>query len=336
MIRRGVLATAAAVALLFGLGGPAAAEGKKLIFALPGIPPVFSSVIAFVADKEGFFKKEGVDVELRPFDTGTAAARAVVAGDIDFAISPSPLVINQISNAGVNLVAIWGFPRPDWLIGSVDPKRASCQDMVGQPVGVDAVGAARSIALKEMLSSCGVKINEVQQVALSSNIAPALIAGRLTFGVLHLDDVPVIDEQGKHVTTVTSLEKTNPNSHYLLGVARVDRLKENRDAYVRLLAAIMEAGRFMEDPRNADKVAADAAPTGRSASEAKASLKKYLDLGFWAVDNDGLDKGRIEAVVATQQKIGNIQPGKTPVTYDRLTDRSVWRDAAAMAKKQGG
>ena len=34
----------------------------------------------YVADKEGFFKKYGANVEVRPFDTGAAAARAVVAG----------------------------------------------------------------------------------------------------------------------------------------------------------------------------------------------------------------------------------------------------------------
>ena len=39
--------------------------------------------------RKGFFKKYGVDVELRQFDTGAAGARAVVAGDIDFALSPT-------------------------------------------------------------------------------------------------------------------------------------------------------------------------------------------------------------------------------------------------------
>src|SRR3954468_2402101 len=102
---------ALAAALAFGGGSPAFAQnsgpGKKLVIALPGIPPIFSVTIAYVAEKEGFFKKHGANVEIRPFDNGTAAARAVVSGDVDMAWSPTPPVINQISNANVPLVGIY-------------------------------------------------------------------------------------------------------------------------------------------------------------------------------------------------------------------------------------
>src|SRR3954467_10355770 len=127
-------------ALLMGLaaaGGPGIGQSKKMVVAAPGIPPIFAGVIAFVAEKEGLFKKFGVDVEVRPFDTGTAAARAVLAGDIDLAISPTPLIVNQISNANANVVAIYGFPNPDWILASTDAAKTSCKDIVGQPVGVD-------------------------------------------------------------------------------------------------------------------------------------------------------------------------------------------------------
>ncbi|MGH6682400.1 MAG: ABC transporter substrate-binding protein, partial [Pseudolabrys sp.] len=110
MIRRtlSLIGGSTLLAALLLASNPAAAQGKKIVVALPGIPPIFSVTIAFVAQKEGFFKKHGADVEIRPFDNGTAAARAVVAGDIDLAWSPTPPVINQISNANVPLVAVYG------------------------------------------------------------------------------------------------------------------------------------------------------------------------------------------------------------------------------------
>ena len=75
------------LAALFGAGVPAAAQGKKIVVAIPGIPPIYSVTIAFVAEKQGFFKKHGVDVEIRPFDNGTAAARAVGLPS-DLVVSP--------------------------------------------------------------------------------------------------------------------------------------------------------------------------------------------------------------------------------------------------------
>ena len=89
----------------------AVAADTKIVIASPGIPPIFASVILYVADKVGFFKKYGANVEIRPFDTGTAAARAIIAGDIEMAMSPSALIINQVSNTGVGLVGDREFDR---------------------------------------------------------------------------------------------------------------------------------------------------------------------------------------------------------------------------------
>lgn len=329
------LACCAAGALLLAALSPRPAEaaGPKLVLGLPGVPPIFANVNFYVAQKEGFFKKYGADVTLRQFDTGTAAARAVVAGDLDFSLSPTALIINQIANADVPVKVIYGMPNPDWAIGTTDAKKASCADMKGAQVGVDTPGGARSIALKEMLFGCHMKIGEVQQVGLGSNTAAAMIAGQISYGVLHLDDIPEIESHGKHVTIVTTLAKTDPTSHYIVGAVRTDKLKQHREAYVRVVAALIAADHFMANPKNADAVAEIATVTGRTKTIAKLALKRFLAIGFWVLDNDGLARKKIEAVVATQKKIGNIKPGKTPPTYDQLVDLSVWRDAYALYKK---
>jgi ABC-type nitrate/sulfonate/bicarbonate transport system substrate-binding protein len=322
------------VAVLATAGAPAAAQDKKVVIGMPGIPPIFTTVQAYVAEKEGLFKKFGANVELRPFDNGTAAARAVLAGDVDMSMSPSPPVINQISNSGANLVAIYGWNNPDWVLASIDPAKAECKDMVGQGVGVDSVGGARSVALRSMLAGCpGVKIEDVQQVALGSNASAAMIAGRLTYGVLHLDDLALIETQGKKLHIMLEMKKTNPTSHYLLMVVRGDKLKENRDAYMRTVAGMVEAAHFMQDPNNADKVADAAAPVGHTKEVSKAALKQFLAVGFWSYEDDGLDQTKLQATIDLMKKIGGIQPGKEVVSYDKLVDRSVWRDAQALMKK---
>jgi NitT/TauT family transport system substrate-binding protein len=313
---------------------PAAAETPHLAFATPGIPPIFASTISIVADKEGFFKKYGGDVEVKFFDSGTAAARAVLAGDIDFSLSPSVLLATQISNADAPLVAIYGMPSPDFVLASTDPKKTSCKDTVGQPVGVDTPGGQRSLMLKEMLLACDAKIEDVQQVPLGSNTGAAMLAGQLTFGVLHLDDLSVLQNQGKPVTTIITINQANPKSHNILGLARIDRLKEKRDGFVRLLAGLITAARYMKDPANADHIADLAAPTGRTHDEAKTALTAFNGIGAWPTNDDGLDQEKLEYMIQNQIKIGGIQPGKTPVTYDRLVDRSVWRDAVALVDKK--
>jgi len=328
--------------LLAGLGllcavlatpiAPAAAQGTKLVAAVPGIPPIFSVMIVYIAEKQGFFKKHGVDVQIRPFDNGTAAARAVVAGDADFAWSPTPPVINQISNADVPLVAVYGMPNSDWVIGTTETGK-TCKDISGQEVGVDSVGGARSVALRSMLVKCdGAKIDDTKQVGLGGGTAPAMIAGKLQYGVLHLDDIAAIEDQGKKLTILMRLKDTDPTSHYLMMVVRKDTLAAKREAIVRATAAMIESARYMNDPKNVDAVAEASTITGNSAAVSKSALKQFLAIQFWATQDDGLPRSALDATAALMKKIGAIKPEKEAVTYDKLVDASVWKDANALVK----
>ena len=110
------------------------------------------------------------------------------------------------------------------MIATTDAGK-TCKDIAGQAVGVDSIGGARSVALRSMLVACpDVKIDQVNQVALGSNSGTAMIAGQLSFAVLHLDDLALLQAQGKKVYTVLAMKNTNPTSHYLLYVARKDQL----------------------------------------------------------------------------------------------------------------
>jgi NitT/TauT family transport system substrate-binding protein len=325
----------AAIAGIVPVGAHAA--DKPLVFGLPGIPPVFLAVQEYVAAEQGLFKTYGVDVQLRPFDTGAAAARAVASGDIDFTVSPSPVVINMVANANVPLVGIYGLENPDWLIGSSDPAIKTCKDLVGQPIAVDTPGGARSVALRQMTAPppCGLKMEELQQVALGSNTSSAMIAGQIKTGVLHIDDVAVIEQKfGKPLTSVITLKSVKPVSHYNFFAVRADRLAQDRDRYVRVIAALIEAEAFMRDPKNWDRVAEIAAPTGRTPAEAKDSLKKYLEIEFWPNGHDGLGERNVDVEIKTQQAVGGIQDGKPVPTYDKLVDRSVFKDALALTQKK--
>ena len=106
----------------------------------------------------------------------------------------------------------------------------------------------------------------------------------------------------------------------------------DRDAIVRATAAMIEAARYMNDPKNVDKVAEACMITGHSKEIAKAALKQFLDVKFWATKDDGLPRDKIEATAALMKKIGAITADKQPVTYDNLVDTSVWKDANAMVK----
>jgi NitT/TauT family transport system substrate-binding protein len=334
MVRRTLVAGTLAFigAALLGTG-PAAAQPKKLSFGvIAGPPPIFAAIIGYIAVEQGFFKKHGLDVELKYPESGTAAARALIAGDIDAALAPSALTINQISNADADVVALWGMPHSSHLLATTD-HNAGCKDTVGKPVGIDVIGGARANSLRLILRSCGVQLEQVQQIALVSTATmQAMVADQLKFGILHFDEIPVIEQQGKPVKIIAKLVDVDPNSHFLVVTARRSDVAKNRDAYVRFTAGLIETARFMNDAANADRVAEIATVTTRTKEQAKNALAFLNPIGYWPAKDDGLDQKKLEAVIETMVRVGNIRPGKAPVAYDRLVDRSIWRDAAAMVK----
>jgi ABC-type nitrate/sulfonate/bicarbonate transport system substrate-binding protein len=332
----------AAIVVVAGFVASPAAAQDKLTFGLPGVPPVFGATVAYVAQDAGIFKKYGLDVTLRNMDSGAAAANAVDSGSMDVSLSPSPFIMVMKSNAGSSLRAIWGMDNPDWLIGSMDGAKTSCDAMKGQGVGVDSNRGARWIQLNIYLTRvCKLETDkDVPTVPLSTNVLTAMASGQINFGVLHIDDVPVIERMsGKKVHTVIEMEKVAPGEHYLIVVARQDRLDKNRDAYVRLVAALRDAAVYMRDPKNLQTVGKSAAPTMRELADATNAVKVYNAMEFWPNGHPGLTQKRLETSLQSQVRAGKategrsgIKPDKTPVTYDQLVDLSIWRDAEKVKR----
>lgn len=333
-----------ATALLAGLvaGAPARAA-DKMSFALPGIPPVYAGVMAYVARDAGFYKKYGLEVTIKPMNSGVAAAKAVVSGAVDVSLSPTTPVLKMVSNAGVPLIGVWGMEKPDWLIGSMDPSKATCASMKGQAVGVDSPRGARWIQLANMARACKLMPDrDIKTVNLSSNVGAAMVAGRLTFGVLHMDDIAVIErESGKKVTIVSRLDKVSPGTHYLMLVTTKKTLASKRDQVVRMMAAHIDAIAYMRDPANAEKVAKMAKPTGRKLNDAKNGLMAYNKFEFWPNGHAGLNKKRIAKTIKIQVMVGKrtkgrsgVNPAKTAVDPDTLATDAIWKEAVALAKSK--
>ena len=327
---RTLLASLVITAAAMGFAGNAAAQETYTI-GLPGIPPVFVNTQAYVAEQQGFFKKHGVNVMLRPFDSGAAAARAVASGNIQLSMSPSPLVVTMLSNnPDAGLAMIYGYEKPDWLIGSLDPGITKCEDVKGKPVGVDSLGGARSIALNVMLRQCNLKAEETQQVPLSANVLTAMISGQIPLGVLHIDDVPIIEREAKKkVIPVVDINDVQKVNHYLALVTSKKMIAEKRADLVKVVAAYIEAERFMRDPKNIDAVAKAAAPTSRSEPDAKWAIEQYVKMEFWPREH-GLKKENVDSIIATQKKVGNIKG--EPVAYDGVVDLSIYEEAAKLVK----
>jgi NitT/TauT family transport system substrate-binding protein len=324
----GVSATAATAA-------PKAKQLTTITLGVPGIPPVFLGVMPYTALEQGYYKKYGLDVQIKGFTSGTDAVKAVQAGQIDLAWSPTPFAMTLISK-GVPLVGIEGMDKVDWVVGSNTSSVASCTDLKGQNIGVDSIGGARYQALQAMLTKCKLTIQDVHPVVFPGATAiQAMLAGQLHVSVLHLDDLAEAASQGTPVKTVVSIAQTDPFQHYDMLVGLRDNIASKRAALVSFLKADIQAIRYMNNPKALNRVAQIGMVVGHNLDVTKTALKQYLKLSWWPLNRSGLGVAPITRTVFENVKLGNISAGSPPKWSD-IVDTSLWKAAykAVTPKKK--
>jgi NitT/TauT family transport system substrate-binding protein len=327
-----VLAAVAALAVSAAMAtaAPAADAAKQdntLVVGYPGIPPIFMAVRLYVADRMGYYRKYGVNVQLKGFTTGTDAVRAVQAGQIDAAWSPTPFAMTLISK-GVPLVGIEGMDKVDWVVGSNSSSVRTCSQLKGQNVGVDSIGGARYQALQAMLTRCKLTIQDVHPIVFPGNTAiQAMLAGQLHVAVLHIDDLAEASAQGgTPVRTIVSIAQTDPFQHYDLLVTTRANLAAKRALFVKLLKGDIQATRYMYKRRALNKVADIATVTGHSLAVAKSALRQYLVMKWWPLNKSGLGRAGITRTIYEQVQLGNISNGNPP-TWKDIVNAGPWNAA---------
>ena len=128
--------------------------------------------------------------------------------------------------------------------------------------------------------------------------------------MLHLDDLAEIEAQGKKLNILLAMKNTNPTSHYLDAGRAQGQPARIAMPFVRAVAGMIEAARFMQDPKNADAVAEVATNTGHSKDVNKEAFKAFLDIEFWAAKDDGLPRNKLEATASPDEEDRRHQAGE--------------------------
>ena len=304
---------------------------NTIVLGSPGIPPVISGLLPYIASKEGFYKKFGVNVQVKNFATGTDATRAVSTGQIDASIMP-PAQLLELYAQGIPLVALQGQMKPDWVVASNTSSVKTCKQIAGQSVGVDAIGGIRYIALLQMLRSCGLKISQGHPIPLPGNENPqAMVAGQLTVSVLHLNELLSVEHQlHKKLKTVVSMADAVPDTMYeMYGTTKTD-LAKKRKAFIDMIAAQIYTIHWMNKARNDSTVAKLATVVGDSEPVMREAMAQYRKMDFWTATGPGLPLRNINNTIKAQIAAGNVPANKAP-SYKDIVDLSIYRAAARLA-----
>jgi len=158
-------------------------EVKKLTIAM--FPGSLSSIIPVVAEREGFFQDNGLEIDVIDATSGPFLVATLLSGDTDIANTPINVLLPLMDSEGLvailagggahlNLIRLADAPPSDWPnANSADPKER-LQDLVGKTVAVVARGGIVDEYLSRVLEEAGLEADEDVYVVATGGAATAI------------------------------------------------------------------------------------------------------------------------------------------------------------------
>ena len=151
-----------------------AVGGKNLLYYLP----------LTIAEQRGYFKAEGLDVNIVDFAGGARALQAVVGGSADVVSGAFEHTVNMQSK-GQYLRAFVLQGRAPQIVLGVNPKTMpnykTVADLKGKKIGVSAPGSSTNVMVNFILAKAGLKPSDVSIIGVGTaqGAVAAMRAGQI-------------------------------------------------------------------------------------------------------------------------------------------------------------
>ena len=257
-------AAAEAIPLRYGQ----AYSALRSIFALP----------LLVAEREGYFVREGLDFSMLPVPGGGEKLIAALHdGTADISHVATPFLI-QAALAGSDAVAIAAeFNNPIYSLVA-KPENRTYADLKGKLIGVAAETGSITIAIRKLLALNGLGRDDFRTrfVDGTPDRLSCLTAGDCDAVPLGQPQDFVAMRRGFRLLGLST--EAVPEYLYTVTAARRSWADANKDAIVRYVRALSSAFKFIRDPAKRDQLITTIVDTtGFAEANAKLTLALYFE-----------------------------------------------------------
>jgi len=293
--------TAVALALALGLTPAASFAAETVKVAIPQ-RGAWDTSFTELGVGQGFFQKQGLDIQITYTQGGASNEQAVISGSVDIAVATGFLGIlaAYVKGAPVRIISPEATGAPDifWYVKADSPIK-SMKDLHGKTVSFSEPGSSSNLILLTLLREAGVTDAKTVPVGAAPNGLPQVMTGQI---------------DASWSTPPTGLKELQANEIRIIGLGNDS--PEVKNETVRVNAANLN---FLQAHRaaavgfiKAYKESVDWAYSGEPALEAYAKLSgqpleqvKYANKTFQTRDED-----QIEAIKGEDQVLAQALAAK--------------------------
>jgi NitT/TauT family transport system substrate-binding protein len=208
----------------------------------------------WLTHEQGIFKKHGLDSSLIYFRSGTVAAQALLAGEIQFGhLAPGPIMAAWAQGADFAWIGTTTHKMVFSLIA--EPAITRGEALKGKKVGITRIGSAADLAARAALEHLGLTTKDVALISMGGipEILTGLRAGAVQAGILSPPFSTSALEAGyRRLVFIPDLGKEFTFS----GIAvKRDYIKANPGVAEAFMAALTEGAKiYKEDSKAALRV----------------------------------------------------------------------------------
>jgi NitT/TauT family transport system substrate-binding protein len=249
--------------------GPALAQDLTPVTFVQPNPSSISSFPVFVAQGEGFFADEGLDVTVQTVDGSGAAVQVLAAGQAQFA-RPGPGVVLNARERGEDIVFIYNFAARS-NFGVVVPGDSAVQapaDLGGQVIGVATADGSEVGFVRNVMQGSGLTEGEDYEFLSVGDGGPASAAfarGDISAYAASLADAAILNLRGVNVRDITPPEY---QKFFGNGIATTGEIiAQDPELVEKFIRAWTRAHAFANDEANRETVLAHLAAANPQESE---------------------------------------------------------------------
>jgi len=235
---------------------------EKLVSIDVAYSPFESITLFWVAQEQGFFRQNGLNITLHKYDTGAGALTGVINGEADVVVGTTefPLAIQALNRQSIQTFASMSQSNFVYLVGRADRGIAEVSDLKGKTIGT-TFGTIAHYFLGRFLTLNDIKIGEITLVDLKTpqEWVDAVVNGSVDAVATAQPSVELAKNGLGTNAVVWNLQINQPL--YAQAIASKNWLIEHPELCARFLTALYQAEKFVGD----------------QPSEAKAIVKQQMN-----------------------------------------------------------
>jgi NitT/TauT family transport system substrate-binding protein len=263
LIGTGALGLAAMSSRGFAQGAP---EKTKVTLGVGGKPLLYYLPLT-IAERKGFFKEQGLDVEINDFGGGAKSLQALIGGSVDVVTGAYEHTI-RMQAKGQDVVAVTELGRFPAIVIAVNRDKAdqvkSAADFKGLKIGVTAPGSSTALTTQYAMVKAGLKPTDAAIIGVGSGASAVASIKRGEIDVIaHLDpviakleadgDIQVIIDTRTEAGTRALFGGSNPAATLYM---KKDFLEKNPQTTQRLVNAFVKTLKWLQTAKPEDVAAA--------------------------------------------------------------------------------